>query len=496
MKALVIGSGVAGLATSIRLATQGYAVEVYEANSYPGGKLTVFEQDGFRFDAGPSLFTLPHLVDELFALAGENPRDHFNYQRSEVACHYFFEDGVDLMAWSDPAKFAQEVEEKVGVPAATIKEFFQHSQYIYDTTTPVFLERSLHRFSSYLHRDVIKGIARIFSLDLFTTMDKSNRKRLKEPHLVQLFNRFATYNGSNPFRAPGVLNTIPHLEHHLGTWFPEGGMHAITQSLYALAQRLGVRFHFNQKVTQILTSDQKVLGIEVGGKQVASSLVVSNMDIVPTYRQLMPTQPAPEKTLQQERSSSAIIFYWGIQHQFSELQLHNIFFSADYQEEFRQMFEDKTVGDDPTVYIHVSSRMQPEDAPEGCDNWFVMVNAPSDQGQDWDALIPRVRQNVLRKLSRLLKTDIEPLIKTESLLEPRLIRSKTSSFGGALYGSASNDRMAAFLRHANFSGRLSGLYFCGGSVHPGGGIPLCLLSARIVSDLVQSDLPQPQTLAS
>lgn len=487
MKAVIIGSGIAGIATSIRLAVQGHTVEVFEANSYPGGKLTVFEQDGFRFDAGPSLFTLPHLVDELFFLAGENPRDHFNYTRSDVACRYVFEDGIDLMAWADPQRFAEEIEHKLGVETQVTQQFFAHSKRLYDLTTPVFLERSLHRLSSYWHSDVVKAVAQVFQLDLFTTMNAANQKRLKEPHLVQLFNRFATYNGSNPFQAPGVLNTISHLEHQLGTWFPEGGMHAITTALVALAERLGVCFHYGQNVTEILIEGKRATGIRLDGRTVPADLVVSNMDIVPTYRKLLPAQPAPERTLKQERSSSAIIFYWGIRKEFPNLQLHNIFFSDNYEEEFKQLFDRKTVGEDPTVYLHLSSKMQASDAPPGHGNWFVMVNAPSDQGQDWDALIPKVRQRILAKLSRMFGEDVEALIVTENLLEPRQIRARTSSFGGALYGAASNDRMAAFLRHANFSSRLQRLYFCGGSVHPGGGIPLCLLSARIVSDLVEKD---------
>jgi phytoene dehydrogenase-like protein len=189
---------------------------------------------------------------------------------------------------------------------------------------------------------------------------------------------------------------------------------------------------------------------------------------------------AKKRTLEQEPSSSAMIFYWGIKKQFVNLDLHNIFFSADYKNEFDTIFNQKTVCDDPTIYIHVSSKYNKNDAPLDSENWFVMVNVPSNSGQDWDITREKVKENVLSKISRLLGEDISALIEEEDYLDPIRIEQRTSSFAGALYGASSNDRMAAFFRHSNFS-KVKGLYFVGGSVHPGGGIPLCLLSAEIAT---------------
>jgi phytoene dehydrogenase-like protein len=210
---------------------------------------------------------------------------------------------------------------------------------------------------------------------------------------------------------------------------------------------------------------------------------VCNSDIKPAYKFLLKGVNAPKRTLEQEPSSSAMIFYWGIKKQFPNLDLHNIFFTEDYSNEFKTMFELKTVCDDPTVYVHISSKIFKEDAPEGRESWFVMVNVPSNSGQDWNELRTRIRKNILDKLSRILKEDISALIEVEDYLDPVRIEQRTSSFAGALYGSSSNERMAAFLRHPNFS-KIDGLYFVGGSVHPGGGIPLCLLSAKIATDLI------------
>lgn len=214
---------------------------------------------------------------------------------------------------------------------------------------------------------------------------------------------------------------------------------------------------------------------------------MSNADVVPTYRKLLPDLPAPEKVLSQERSGSALIFYWGIKGEFENLDLHNILFSGHYEEEFDFIFNHKKLHADPTIYINISSKEEANDAPEGCENWFVMVNAPANHGQDWDELKSQARQNIITKINRILGTDLETLIEEEEVLDPIKIEEKTSSYRGALYGAASNSKYAAFLRHPNFSSRLKNIYFCGGSAHPGGGIPLCLLSAKIVAD----NIPDP-----
>ena len=231
-------------------------------------------------------------------------------------------------------------------------------------------------------------------------------------------------------------------------------------------------------------ANDKAIGVRIGDKIEEADIIVSNMDIYPTYKKLLPNQKHPEKVLSQERSSAALIFYWGISKEFPELSLHNIFFGDDYHKEFAAIFENKTIYHDPTVYVNITSKETPSDTPQGHENWFVMINVPGDYGQDWEALKKIARLNIINKLSRLLKTDIEPLIVEEMVWDPVAIANDTSSYRGALYGAASNSKFSAFLRHPNFSRKIDNLYFCGGSVHPGGGIPLCLLSAKIVADLI------------
>jgi len=485
-KVSIVGSGIAGISASIRLANAGFKVDVYEANAYPGGKLSVLKLGDYRFDAGPSLFTMPQFVNELFELNQLDPHEFFEYFTCNTTCHYFFEDGTFLPVSSNRETLLDTVKSVLKIDTDPLERHLEHSAYIYKKTHKVFLERSLHKFSSYLSKDIIRTIAAIPNLGLFTTMHASNEKNLNHPKLVQLFDRYATYNGSNPYQAPGILNIIPHLEFGIGTYFPKKGMNDITQSLVHLAEKIGVNFHYNSPVQEIVEDGKVISGIRVNDSFIPSDLVFCNADVKPAYKYLLKNTKANKKTLAQEPSSSAMIFYWGIKKSFDNLDLHNIFFSEDYKNEFSTIFEKKDVCDDPTVYVHISSKYVKDDAPKNCENWFVMVNVPSNSGQDWEELRKRIRTNIIHKLNRLLHVDLESLIEEEDFLDPIRIEQRTSSYAGALYGASSNDRNAAFFRHPNFS-KVKGLYFVGGSVHPGGGIPLCLLSAKIASEIAIQD---------
>lgn len=483
MRIGIIGAGVAGLAASVRMASRGYEVDVFEANSYPGGKLSQFELEGYRFDAGPSLFTMPQYILDVFEAAGVDPKGRFEFDRLETVCNYFWEDGTRLSAFADEAAFAQEVEDKLQVPAERIRKVMADSERKYKLTGQTFLEKSLHKVSTWTNWGILKSMLLIPTFDLFTTMNKVNERLVEHPKLVQLFNRFATYNGSNPYKAPGLLTIIPYFEHRIGAFLPKGGMHDITLALFELAKEKGVNFHFDTPVQEIIVENGQAQALQLKDEKHSFDRIISNMDAFFTYQKLLPKARHPHRILRQEKSTSAIIFYWGIQQQFPELDLHNILFSEDYQTEFDHLANGK-VYDDPTIYINITQKYCPEDAPPGGENWFVMVNAPYDSGQDWESIIQRTRIQTLQKISRILGQDIEPLIACEETLQPLTIQSKTASHLGALYGTSSNNTMSAFLRHPNFSSRIKDLYFCGGSVHPGGGIPLCLLSAKIVDDVM------------
>jgi phytoene desaturase len=486
MKIAIIGAGVAGLATAIRLQKQGNQVTVFEAAPQAGGKLSEAYLAGCRFDLGPSLFTLPELMEEIFEIAGEPIANYFSYQQLDIITKYFYEDGTIINAYADSEKFAQEIANKTTDKAETVIKFLKNSQEKYNLTNDIFIRQSLHKFSNFLNFKTLHSLLNVGKLDVFRTMAQANAATFVDTRTQQLFNRYATYNGSNPYETPATLNIIPHLEYNIGAYFPTNGIYDITKSLYNLAIKLGVIFHFNSKIQKIVLDDKnkRAIGLEIANQIEKFDSVVSNVDVVNTYRTLLPNAKQPEKILNQPKSSSALIFYWAMNQEFKELDLHNIFFSANYQKEFEHLFEHKNIYQDPTVYVCIGSKKVPTDAPEGMESWFVMINVPNNSGQDWESLIKEARNSVISKLSRILKIDIASKIAAEMQLNPVTIESRTSSSQGALYGNSSNNKYAAFLRHANFSSEIKGLYFCGGSVHPGGGIPLCLSSAKIVADLV------------
>ncbi|MGV6861857.1 MAG: 1-hydroxycarotenoid 3,4-desaturase CrtD [Putridiphycobacter sp.] len=483
-KVAVIGSGIGGLASAIRFQLKGYQVTVLEQNNYPGGKLSEKKLGDYRFDAGPSLFTMPELIEELFKDANKNIKDYFDYTPIDPICHYFFEDRTQLKAYAQPEKFANEIAKHTEDDKTSVLNHLNQSQFIYNATQELFLTKSLHKIQSYLSLNTLISLVKLPFLSPFKTMHRLNAKRFKDNKNVRIFDRYATYNGSNPYKAPAILNLIPHLEYNKGAYFPKGGMISITNALYQLALDLGVDFKFNQKVKEIVLTKKMVCGVKTENAFYDAHQVVCNSDVKNVYDHLIPNAKKLEKVVKQERSSSALIFYWGINKTFPELDLHNIMFSENYSAEFSSIFEDKTTFSDPTVYIHISSKYCKEDAPEYGENWFVMINVPSDYNQNWEALITESRKKIIEKINRILEIDLEQHIEVEDILSPKLIESITGSYKGSLYGTSSNNRLSAFFRHPNFSKTYKGLYFCGGSVHPGGGIPLALSSAKIIDKYV------------
>jgi phytoene desaturase len=484
-KAIIIGSGIAGIASAIRLQNKGYVVQVLEKNAYPGGKLTQLKGNGFRFDAGPSLFTMPNLVTELFEISGKNPSDYFNFDKLNILCNYFYEDGTRISANSDIQIFADEIEKKTCDSAENVKKHLEKSQFIYKATEEQFLNKSLHKIESFLSFSTLASIFKLPFLNIFSSMNQVNEKAFKDSKTIRLFNRYATYNGSNPYKAPGILNIIPHLEFGLGAYLPKGGMHEITNSLVKLAKEIGVKFYFNEEVTAIETENKLAKSVVTKSGNYEGDIIVCNADIHTVYDKLIPSAKKLETVDKQERSSSALIFYWGIGKEFPDLDVHNILFTEDYKTEFNHLFDSKTIYEDPTIYINITSKHIKKDAPEGKENWFVMINVPSVYGQDWDHMIAVARKNILSKISRVLGENVEKLIEFEEQLTPQLIQNKTNSFKGSLYGTSSNTRFSAFLRHKNFSSEYKNIYFCGGSVHPGGGIPLALSSAKIIAKFIK-----------
>jgi phytoene desaturase len=484
--AVVIGAGIGGLSASVRLAKLGYSVKVFEANPFIGGKINSEQLGKYRFDMGPSVFTGPEYIKELYDLCNKDFSE-FQFEKLKNSFNYFYNDGSGFSLPAEEQAMITTLSENLNEDPRLLSQYLRKSAKVYELTKPVFIESSLHRLKQLFTSHLWRTISHLKTYKLSSTMHKENSLMFKNPKTVQFFNRYATYNGSDPYLAPAMLNMIPHLELNIGTFLPKNGMVQIPESIYQLALSLGVEFHLNEKVLKINTNKKTVIGIETQKQSYQCDIVFSNMDVTFTYEKLMPQEKAPEKILKQEKSSSAIVFYWGIKKEFPALHVHNILFSDDYKAEFEAIFKTKTLYHDPTIYINITSKSIPSDAPKGGENWFVMINAPHINGQDWETFVKECRHNMIQKINTILKTDIESFIEVESVMHPEMIEKKYSGKSGSIYGNASNNKYAAFLRHPNFSKNIKGLYFVGVTVHPGGGIPLAINSAKIAVNCLKED---------
>ncbi len=490
-RAIVVGAGVAGLGMAIRLAAKGYKVAIHEKNSYSGGKMSQIEMDGFRFDSGPSLFTFPEYVEALFQISGKKVEDYISWQRLDVLCNYFFEDGTMIRAYSDVDRFADEANEKTGEPKRNIQKYFSKCKTQYDLTGELFIRNSFHKRKTFRSPEFRKALKKGWKLDPLRTMHRANSNYFKDKRLVKIFDRFATYNGSNPYRVPATLNVIPHIEHQLGAYFPEKGMIHIVEALVRLAKDVGVEINYENQVDEILIQGNSAVGIRTEYGVHEADYVVTDVDIHLVYKQLLTDLKPPARLFRHEKSTSALIFYWAMDREFPQMDLHNIFFAEEYQEEFEALFDTKSFYSDPTVYVFVSKRLVPNDAPEGKENWFVMINVPENVGQDWLNFTRLARMFVISKLERMLGEEISGSIMNEHVVNPVTLEIETAAYHGSLYGNSSNGIFAAFNRHPNFHKKVENLFFTGGSVHPGGGIPLCLASAEIVDRWIPHAKVQP-----
>lgn len=486
----IIGAGLGGLSAAIRLANKGFEVDLYEQNKAPGGKAGQINENGYRFDTGPSLLTMPYVIEDLFKECDEDINKYIKLKKLDPICKYFYPNGTIINSFADVDKFGKEIELKTEDNSESLKNYLQYCKNIYKYAGDLFLTKSPSSLSTYLNFGAIKSLINLKKIDPFRTMNEANSSFFNDKKLVQLFNRYATYSGSNPYLAPATLNIISHVEYNQGSFIPENGIYSITKALWKLALKKNVNIFLSNKVDEIVYENGTTKALKVNGQIETYDKIISNVDVNFTFKYLLRglINKESQKYVKQDPSFSGLVFYWGVNNEFPELETHNILFSADYKKEFDILFEGKNLSEDPTIYIYISSKLNKDDAPRGKENWYVMVNAPYIQDQNWDKEIATARSNIIKKISKFLNTDIEKSIEFERVMSPLDIQNNTGSYLGSIYGISSNNKYAAFMRQSNKSSSIKNLYFCGGSAHPGGGIPLVMLSGKIVSDLIISEL--------
>lgn len=484
---LVIGAGLGGLSVAIRLARQGRRVTVLEKNDGIGGKMNVWSDKGYTFDTGPTLLTMPFVLEDLFTSVGKRLEDHLDLVRVDPICRYFFPDGVRLEAWSDNSRMEEEIRRINPADVQNFQRFMTHAERIYEAAAGPFLFTGLTSLGPRGLLKNLKNLAAVFRIDPFRTLNSAVMSYFKDPHLRQLFNRFATYNGSSPFLAPATLAIIPYVEMRMGGWYVRGGMFRLAQALERIALEEGVEIRTGVEVIGIVEKGGSAAGVLTAGQGfLPADGVVSNADALYAREHLLVREKEVARRNGTNHSLSGFVMLLGVRKAFPALSHHNIFFSADYRAEFDALFNDQRPATDPTVYTAISSLHDPGHAPPGCTNLFVLVNAPAlGPRVNWDDEQGLYRETVLRKLARFGVEISGPDIETEKMITPLDFERRYHAQRGSIYGTSSNSRMAAFLRPPNRAREMKNLYFVGGSSHPGGGIPLVLLSGKIVAELIR-----------
>lgn len=487
MKIAVIGAGIGGLAASCLLAKEEHEVTVFEKNGSAGGKMNRVEAKGFRFDTGPGLLTMPDLLEQLFEKCGADLNDYLTIHPLDPLCRYYFRDGATFDNYRDIDKSLEEIRKIAPEDVQAYAKFLNYAEKLYEKTAPAFLFNPLHSLSDL--RKV--SLSDFFKIDAFKTVSERVDSYFKSPYMRRFFKRFTTYNGSSPFQAPATLNVIPHVELTRGGFYVEGGLYQVALALKKLAGSLGVTFSMNSEVTGIITEKRKVTGIQLAGDSVLEfDLVVSNSDVFETYLKLLPKNSASflRKRLikKSEPSCSAFALLLGINRKFDRLRHHNVFFSGNYEKEFKTIFEDLLPPDDPTIYIANTSGSDPSHATRRGSNLFVLVNAPYLTNRfDWNKSRHAYSEMIINRLEQRGLKGLRRSIVFEQSITPLDFNQKYHSNRGSIYGTSSNRKLSAFLRPGNKTRRIKGLYLAGGSTHPGGGIPLVILSAMHACELIK-----------
>ncbi len=484
---IIVGGGLGGLAAAIRLAACGRRVVLLEKNERIGGKLNIVSEDGYTFDTGPSLLTMPWVLRALFDSAGARMEDALELVPVEPTCRYRWPDGTRFDAFQSLPLLLQAIGQLEQRDVAGFLRFLTYAERIYQAVAGPFL---LHPFDGL--RDLITPalLRDTWKIDPLRTVDQAVRSFFHSPYLRQVFNRYATYNGSSPYQAPATFNLIAYVEFAEGGWYLRGGMYTLARALEQLARRLGVEIHTSCPVERVLVRDGVACGVMLDdGEKLDASTVIVNADPRYAYQALLPDQRHTAARLARlEPSCSGFILLLGIDRTYADLAHHNIFFSADYQREFTAIFGKRVPAPDPTVYLCATSLSDTAHAPPGHTNLFVLVNAPAlDKRVNWSREAAGYRDTVIRKLERMGLDNLDKHIAYERIIAPDDLQARYNAADGAIYGLASNTPWTAFLRPPLRARDLRRLYFVGGGTHPGGGIPLVLLSGQAVAERVLAD---------
>lgn len=475
-KIAILGAGLGGLSAAISLSQYDYQIEIFEKNSYIGGKLGFYENSGYKFDTGPSVLTMPFVIEKLLNSINENLFNYLELVKLEPLNRNFFINSNYIDTYSDIEKMQLELSKFSQKDANNYIKFYNYIKKIYEKAADIFLNYPIHDLNYLFKNKIIPNFLDIIYLDVFKNMAERNQTFFEDYRINQIFNRYATYNGSNPYQTPATMNIISYVEIGLGAYYIKGGIYNLVNTLEKIIKKRNIKVNYNCEIQEILIKNNKAIGIKVNNENIYYDSIISNIDVIETFNHLIKNYDEEKIKLNKlESSLSGFVILAGINKINSNLLHHNVFFTKNYKEEFNQIFNGE-FPNDPTIYVAITSKTDLEHSPKNCENWFILVNAPYLNSKiNWKCDKNKFKDVILNKFS-YYDIDISNSIEFEKVITPEDLYNLFRSNKGSIYGISSNNRMTAFKRPANRNKKIKNLYFAGGSSHPGGGIPLVILS--------------------
>jgi len=487
-KISIIGAGLGGMSAAICCAAAGYDVTIYEKNDKVGGKLNMLERDGFGFDLGPSILTLPHIFRQVFQTAGKRFDDYVDIVSLNIHWRNFFEDKTVLDFCADIDKTKRELEKLEPGSAKSFDRFLTYTQTLYDITDKKYFNKGLDTFWSFFR--AYDWYTLFFKLDIFRTMNRGVEQHFKNQHIRDALNFFIKYVGSSAYNAPGFMNLMPWVQWKYGLWYVKGGMYNLARGMEKVLRELNVSIKFGHEVRALEKSGDHISALVLdNGEKHAAQMVISNMEVIPVYRELLKEPPVVLKKLSKfEPACSGLVLHIGTNKKFPALAHHNFFFSGNQRKHFSSVFDEYKIPEDPTLYVVAPTRSDPAKAPEGCDNIKILPHIPYIQDtpfsqDDYVAL----RNRILEKMERMGLEGLRESIVVEDMLTPNDIERMYKSNKGSIYGVVSDKKKNFALKAPKKSSLYKNLYFVGGSVNPGGGMPMVTLSGYNTAKLVLKD---------
>ncbi len=493
----IIGGGLGGLAAACTLAARGYAVTLFERNEWLGGKAAVLEENGFRFDMGPTIVTIPSVLRRIFSEADRRMEDYLELVRLDPQWRCFFEDGSALDLVQDTQKMAAKLDQfsPGNKSGAGYQDFIALSKRLHEISERFFFYKpigGLRDMFDFKTSFDPKILGDVLAMRMGSSVAGTVRKFNPDPRVAQMIDHFTQYVGSSPYGSPAVLCGIANMQTTEGVWYPMGGTAAVPRALVKLATELGVQFRTSTKIEKILTRDGAVTGVLTShGEEMECNAVVSNCDSVRTHRELINGSVGKKfgKRRKYEAACSGVVLYLGLNKRYEHLAHHDFVFSRDPHEEFDFIYKKGEPTPDPTCYLAATTCSESATAPAGGEALYVLVHTPYLRPHhDWKTMLPAYRKVIIEKLKRTggMK-DIESRIIFERALTPQDINDRYHVFNGAIYGLASHGKFLGAFKPGNRSPDLRGFYLAGGAAHPGPGMPMVLMSGWIAADTLDKD---------